>query len=343
MINNIDTKAIPDLEKVIADSNAVDTNKVAGINRTPVEAGQLNLQSSLHAKVFERTTAELDQPKSSSSFNDAMQAKIAIKTIEDVSPTLSNFMKLSDGTINGDAAINNQDSAKNIFFDILVIMITIANISRQRESNERQDALQLHINSLEDSRDELRKQATVQTIFAVAQGFMTLASTSLGVWSARQSGKSLKNEIVGNQSLKGQQAQLDAKMDEIKGIKGIEGAKKIRTDLRQEAKGINDQMSAIKADTHLHGRQFEAASSRQQIIKASTDGTGQIMSASMTANSTASQADMKDADIEATRAQSAQQRNNDNLASLESLVAGLMATFRATASETANLNGRILA
>ncbi|OAJ92063.1 type III secretion system translocon subunit VopD [Vibrio bivalvicida] len=255
------------------------------------------------------------------------QAGTVAKLMDVLAPTLNLMMETMNKAISGEKADAKSESVSQAL-TLLTLLYQVSKLSRQQQVTQRQIAVEANVSSLKSQAAELNNSAKALMAMAIVSGIMAGFTAIMGAVGTVKAGKRINNESAGNKAFKNQQANLDSKMAEIKDTKGFTGAKAKRGEMHKEANAMRRGMDDIKADTTRQGRKFDKQMSKNQGLNAVLQALGQMANSVGNQKQTEAQARGKEDEIQATRAQAAKQKADENIGFQDGMLKELRDMFR---------------
>ena len=302
------------------------TTKAEKAPETKTEAAAIRGNS--EAAVSGPKHYQLDGPKAPA-IGD--QARVVEKLMSALAPTVNLLMQTTEKALNGEQVIKSPSDAISQSLSLLTLLYQVSKLSREQQVLQREIAVEANVASLKSQAQELNNSAKAMIAMAVISGVMAGVTAIMGAVGSMKAGKKIKQEAAGNKAFKGQQANLDAKMAEIKNTKGFEGAKAKRGEIHREANMIRTDMDHIKADTTAYGRKFDKQMGNNQATNSVIQALTQMANSASNVEQTKAQARSKEDEVLATRAQVSKQKADENVGFQEGLLKELRELFRSIA------------
>ncbi|MFH0280656.1 type III secretion system translocon subunit VopD [Vibrio alginolyticus] len=299
--------------------DTIKTNKAEKAPETKLEAGAVKSQS--ESGVSGAARYQLETPKAPTVSN---QAQVVANLMSALAPTVSSLMSTTMKALNGEEVIKSPSDAVSQSLTLLTLLYQVSKLSREQQVLQREIAVEANVASLESQAAELNNSASAMIAMAVVSGVLAGAAI-IGALGSFKAGKEIKNEMASNNVLKTQKAGFD----QAEELLNNNSLSKTQQDQVKRAHSLaKDNIADTTAQLTSGGRKFDKLMSSNQAKNAILQALGQMANSASNVEQTKAQARSKDDEVQATRAQAAKQKADENIGFQEGLLKELRDLFR---------------
>ncbi|WP_029804425.1 type III secretion system translocon subunit VopD [Vibrio parahaemolyticus] len=300
--------------------DTIKTTKAEKTPETKLEAGAV--KSNGESNVSGAGRYQLDGPKAPAISN---QAQVVANLMGELAATIDLLMSTTAKVLNGEEVIKSPSDAVSQSLSLLTLLYQVSKLSREQQVLQREIAVEANVASLQSQAAELNNSASAMIAMAVVSGVLAGATAIIGALGSFKAGKEIKTEMASNNVLKTQKAGFD----QVEELMNNGNLSKTQQDQVKRAHSLaKDSIADTTAQLTSGGRKFDKLMSSNQAKNAILQALGQMANSASNVEQTKAQARSKDDEVQATRAQAAKQKADENIGFQEGLLKELRELFR---------------